>query len=240
VAIDQNALTLVVGSSVPVALLPSGPVGSVTALADIPAGLPSDLLQRRPDVRQAERALRSASANIGAARAAFFPSISLTGSSGVSSPSLSKLFQSGAGAWSFVPQIKLPIFDGGVNLANLTIAEVDRDIAVATYEKSIQTAFSEVANALAQRGTLDERLAAQQALVEASSKSYRIYEARYRLGADSYLNALISLRSLYTAQQNLITLQFTNSSNLVTLYKVLGGGWRQDGESAVLAADDPR
>lgn len=234
IAIDQNALTLVVGSAVPAELLPSDAVDAVTKLASIPAGLPSDLLQRRPDVLQAERSLQAANANIGAARAAFFPKITLTGTTGVASPTLSNLFDSGNSAWTFVPRISLPIFDGGVNLANLTISKVDREIAVANYEKSIQTAFREVADALADRGTLDERLASQQALVDATSKSYRIYDARYRLGADSYLNALISLRSLYTAQQNLITLRLTHSTNLVTLYKVLGGGWQPEG----VAADD--
>lgn len=234
IAIDQNALTLVVGSAVPAGLLPSDAVDAVTKLASIPAGLPSDLLQRRPDVLQAERSLQAANANIGAARAAFFPMITLTGTTGVASPTLSNLFDSGNSAWTFVPRISLPIFDGGVNLANLTISKVDREIAVANYEKSIQTAFREVSDALADRGTLDERLASQQALVDATSKSYRIYDARYRLGADSYLNALISLRSLYTAQQNLITLRLTHSTNLVTLYKVLGGGWRPEG----VAADD--
>ena len=234
IAIDQNALTLVVGSAVPAELLPSDAVDAVTKLASIPAGLPSDLLQRRPDVLQAERSLQAANANIGAARAAFFPKITLTRTTGVASPTLSNLFDSGNSAWTFVPRISLPIFDGGVNLANLTISKVDREIAVANYEKSIQTAFREVSDALADRGTLDERLASQQALVDATSKSYRIYDARYRLGADSYLNALISLRSLYTAQQNLITLRLTHSTNLVTLYKVLGGGWRPEG----VAADD--
>ncbi len=234
IAIDQNALTLVVGSAVPADLLPSDTVGAVTELANIPAGLPSDLLQRRPDVLQAERTLQAANANIGAARAAFFPKITLTGTTGVASPSLSNLFDSGNSAWTFAPKISLPIFDGGINLANLTVSKVNREIAVATYEKSVQTAFREVADALADRGTLDERLASQQALVDATSKSYRIYDARYRLGADSYLNALISLRTLYTAQQNLITLRLTHSTNLVTLYKVLGGGWRPEG----VAVDD--
>ena len=232
VAIDQNALALVVGSAVPAELLPSDAVGAVTTLADLPAGLPSDLLQRRPDVLRAERSLQAANANIGAARAAFFPKITLTGTTGVASPTLSNLFDSGTSAWTFIPRISLPIFDGGVNLANLTVSKVDRDIAVANYEKSIQTAFREVSDALADRGTLAERLAAQQALVEASSKSYRIYDARYRLGADSYLNALISLRTLYTAQQNLISLRLTHSTNLVTLYKVLGGGWQPESVAA--------
>lgn len=237
VALDQNALTLVVGSSIAPELLPSSAVDAVTALAEIPAGLPSDLLQRRPDVREAERSLQAANANIGAARAAFFPRISLTASAGVASTTLSSLFKSGASTWSFIPQVNLPIFDAGVNRANLSIAHVDRDIAVARYEKSVQTAFREVADALAQRGTLDERLASQQALVDASAKSYRIYEARYRLGADSYLNALISQRTLYAAQQNLISLRLLNLSNQVTLYKVLGGGWQQESDPLALAAD---
>jgi multidrug efflux system outer membrane protein len=234
VALDQNALTLVVGSALAADLLPSDAVGAVTTLADIPLGLPSDLLLRRPDVLRAERNLQAANANIGAARAAFFPKITLTGTTGVASPSLSDLFASGNSAWTFIPKISLPIFDGGINLANLTVSKVDREIAVATYEKSVQTAFREVADALADRGTLEERLTSQQALVDANSKSYRIYEARYRLGADSYLNALISLRALYTAQQNLISVRLLNSTNRVNLYKVLGGGWHQE----AVAADD--
>jgi multidrug efflux system outer membrane protein len=234
VALDLNALTLVVGTAVPEALLPSGPTGALVSLTEIPVGLPSDLLQRRPDVRAAERTLRAANANIGAARAAFFPSISLTGSAGTASDNLSGLFKGGSSTWSFMPQIKLPIFDGGLNRANLTIAKVDRDISVAEYEKSIEVAFREVSDALAQRGTLDERLTSQEVLVEASTKGYRIYEARYRQGADSYLNALISQRALYAAQQNLISVRLLKSTNLVTLYKVLGGGWQQ--EPAALAA----
>ncbi len=234
VALDQNGLALVVGAPVPAALLPSGPSISVTKLTEIPAGLPSDLLQRRPDVREAERSLRAANANIGAARAAFFPSISLTTAVGTASANLAGLFKSGSMAWSFIPQINLPIFDGGVNRANLAIAKVDRAILVASYEKAIQIAFREVSDALAQRGTLELRLASQQALVAASLKSYRVYDARYKQGADSYLNALISQRALYAAQQNLITAQLSELTNLVTVYKVLGGGWQQDG--AVLAS----
>jgi multidrug efflux system outer membrane protein len=228
VALDRNALTLLVGSTVPAALLPDSAIDSVSTLTDVPAGLPSDLLQRRPDVREAERTLQASNANIGAARAAFFPSISLTASAGTSSASLSGLFDSGTSAWSFAPAIRLPIFDGGVNRANLAIAKADRDISVAQYEKAIQTAFREVADALADRGTLDERLASQNALVEASQKSYTIYEARYKNGADSYLNALIAQRSLYTAQQSLISARLLKQTNLVTLYKVLGGGWQPE------------
>jgi multidrug efflux system outer membrane protein len=228
VALDQNALALLVGSAVPDELLPTGELEEVTQLAAIPAGLPSDLLQSRPDVQEAERSLRAANANIGVARAAFFPSISLTASGGSASSTLSGLFKAGSSTWSFAPQINLPIFDGGVNRANLNIAKADRDISVAQYEKSIQTAFREVADALATRGTLDQRLASSQALVEASQKSYTINEARYRQGADTYLNALVSQRALYTAQQGLITTRLAKNSNAVTLYKVLGGGWQPE------------
>jgi multidrug efflux system outer membrane protein len=228
VAIDLNALTLLVGGPLPARLQPQGRVDTVTQLASIPAGLPSDLLQSRPDILQAERTLRAANANIGVARAAFFPSISLTASGGSQSTSLSGLFKGGSGAWSFAPSINLPIFDGGVNRANLAIARVDGQIAVAQYEKAIQTAFSEVSDALATRGTIDARIDAQQALVHAAAKSYRIYDARYKQGADTYLNALLAQRTLYAAQQGLITTRLARSSNAVTLYKVLGGGWQQE------------
>lgn len=228
VALDQNALALLVGGTVPDELLPTGDLDEITALAAIPAGLPSDLLYARPDVQEAERALRAANANIGVARAAFFPSIALTASGGSASSTLSGLFKSGSGAWSFAPSINLPIFDGGVNRANLDIAKADRDISVAQYEKAVQTAFREVADALATRGTLDERLASQQALVEAARKSYNINDARYRQGADSYLNALVSQRALYSAQQGLITTRLAKTGNAVTLYKVLGGGWQPE------------
>ncbi|MDC8759055.1 AdeC/AdeK/OprM family multidrug efflux complex outer membrane factor [Janthinobacterium fluminis] len=235
VALDQNLLALVVGAPLPAGLLPQGPQASVTALTDIPSGLPSEVLQRRPDVLEAERTLRAANANIGAARAAFFPRISLTASAGTVSDNLSGLFKGGSSTWSFMPQVSLPIFDGGVNRANLGIAKVERDIAVARYEKSIQSAFREVSDALAQRGTLGERLASQEALVEAASKSYRIHEARYRQGAESYLNALVSQRAQYAAQQSLIGARLQKQANLVTLYKVLGGGWQPEGAPATAA-----
>ncbi len=228
VALDQNALALLVGGAVPADLLPVAELNPVTQLAAIPSGLPSDLLRNRPDVQQAERTLRAANANIGVARAAFFPSISLTASGGSASRNLSGLFKSGSGTWSFAPQINLPIFDGGVNRANLSIAKTDRDIYVAQYEKAIQVAFREVADALATRGTIDERLASQQALVAAAEKSFKINDARYRKGADTYLNALVSQRALYSAQQGLISTRLNQTSNAVTLYKVLGGGWQPE------------
>lgn len=226
VAADRNAIDLLAGAPVDPGLLPEGTLQSVTKLADLPEGVPSTVLQRRPDVVSAERTLQAANANIGVARAAFFPSISLTASAGSLSSDLSGLFKGGSGSWSFVPQVNLPIFAGGANVANLDIAKADRDIAVAQYEKSIQAAFREVADALAQRGTLDERVASQAALTEASEKSFRIHEARYQKGAESYLDSLVSQRALYTAQQNLISARLAKASNQVTLYKVLGGGWQ--------------
>lgn len=226
VAADQNALALLAGAPVPAELLPVGELTSATGLADLPAGVPSTVLQRRPDVLSAERSLQAANANIGVARAAFFPSISLTASAGSASTALSGLFKAGSGAWSFVPQLTLPIFSGGANQANLAVAKADRDIAVAQYEKAIQSAFREVADALAQRGTLDERVASQAALAEASAKSYRIYEARYQKGADAYQTSLTSQRNLYAAQQGLISARLAKATNQVTLYKALGGGWQ--------------
>lgn len=201
-------------------------------LAELPAGVPSEVLQRRPDILRAERLLQASNASIGVARAAFFPRISLTASLGVASASLSELFQGGAGAWNFAPQASLPIFDAGRNRANLEAAKVDRDIAVAQYEQAIQSAFREVADALAARGTLDEQLAAQQALVEATGEAFRLSRSRYRGGVDSYLAVLDAQRSLYAAQQTLIALRLTRSTNLVTLYRVLGGGWRASAAAA--------
>ena len=224
VAQDENALNLVVGSTIMADLLPPSLSETLTALKDLPPGLTSDVLLSRPDILQAENLLKGANANIGAARAAFFPSITLVSSVGFGSDDLAGLFNDGSFVWKFLPQISLPIFDGGNNRANLTVAEVDRDIAVAQYEKAIQSAFREVADALAQRGTIDAQLTAQQSLTDATSESYRLSQARYEKGVDSYLNVLDSQRSLYGAQQNLISARLTRLTNLVTLYKVLGGG----------------
>jgi outer membrane protein, multidrug efflux system len=224
VAQDENALNLVVGSPVPADLLPPSLSETLTALKDVAPGLPSEVLLSRPDILQAEGELKGANANIGAARAAFFPRITLVSSVGFGSDELAGLFKGDSFAWSFAPRISLPIFDAGSNKANLTVAEVDRDIAVAQYEKAIQTAFREVADALAQRGTIDEQVAAQQSLTDATAESYRLSRARYEKGVDSYLNVLDSQRSLYGAQQNLISARFVRLLNLATLYKVLGGG----------------
>ena len=224
VAQDENSLDLVVGSRVPDDLQPQALSESLASLAEITPGLPSDVLLTRPDILQAEGELKGANANIGAARAAFFPRITLVSSVGFGSDELSGLFKSGSFVWKFAPQITLPIFDGGANDAGLKVAEVDREIAVARYEKAIQTAFREVADALAQRGTIDEQLAAQQSLNDATTESYRLSRARYEKGVDSYLSVLDSQRSLYGAQQNLIGIRLTRLTNQVTLYKVLGGG----------------
>ena len=224
VAQDENALNLVVGSQIPVELLPQSLSESLTSLKDFAPGLLSTVLLSRPDIQQAEGQLKGVNANIGAARAAFFPRITLVSSVGFGSDELSSLFKGGAFAWSFAPRISLPIFDGGTNKANLKVAEVDRDIAVAQYEKAIQSAFREVADALAQRGTIDEQLAAQQSLTDATSENYKLSQARFDKGVDSYLAVLDSQRSLYGAQQGLISTRLVRLANLVTLYKVLGGG----------------
>ena len=226
VAQDVNALTLVVGTGVPADLMPDQLADATAPLAEIPAGIPADVLQDRPDVLQAERLLRAANASIGAARAAFFPRITLTASGGVGSTRLNDLFDTGSGTWTFIPQITLPIFNAGSNQASLDSAKVDRDIKVAQYEKAIQSAFREVSDALAQRGTLGEQLDAVQALAKTSGESYRLSELRFNKGVDSYLNVLDSQRTFYSAQQTLITTRLARQTNQVTLYKVLGGGWQ--------------
>lgn len=223
VAQDENALNFVVGSQVPAELLPQTLSETLAAMKDISPGLPSDVLLRRPDILQAEGQLKSLNANIGAARAAFFPRITLVSSVGFGSTELSGLFKGDSFAWSILPRISLPIFDGGSNRANLKVAEVDRDIAVAQYEKTIQAAFREVADALAQKGSIDEQIDAQQSLTNATSESYKLSQARFDKGVDSYLNVLDAQRTLYGAQQNLITTRLTRLGNQVILYKVLGG-----------------
>ena len=220
---SENALNLLVGTRVPPELLPAK-LGSVAVVKELAPGLPSDVLLRRPDILQAEHGLKAANANIGAARAAFFPRITLSSSVGTASAKLTDLFQPGSATWSFVPQISVPLFDAGSNLANLDVAKTERDIAVAQYEKAIQTAFREVADTLASQGTLGDQLAAQQSLTEATADSYRLSEARYDKGVDSYLVVLDSQRSTYSAQQNLISVRLARLANQVTLYKVLGGG----------------
>jgi multidrug efflux system outer membrane protein len=224
VAQDENALNLAVGSPVAADRLPQTLSENLTVVKDLPPGLPSDVLLLRPDILQAEHQLKAFNANIGAARAAFFPRITLVSSVGFGSKDLASLFNSGAFIWKFAPNITLPIFDAGANKAGLEAAKADRDIAVAQYEKAIQTAFREVADALALRGTIDDQLKAQSSLTEATAESYRLSQARYEKGIDSYLNVLDSQRSLYNAQQGLISVRLSQLTNLVTLYKTLGGG----------------
>jgi len=224
---DRDALQLLLGAPIPNGIDFSGGLDRGNMVAELEAGIPSDVLVRRPDVLAAEHQLMAANAEIGAARAAFFPAISLTGNFGTESTQLSGLFKGGSRAWTFSPQISVPIFAGGANVANLQATKFARDTAVAQYEKAIQTAFREVADALVARGTLDEQLAAQQALATASAAAYRLADMRYRGGVDSYLSALVAQVSLYSAQQQLQTVRLLRLQNLVTLYKALGGGLRE-------------
>jgi multidrug efflux system outer membrane protein len=224
---DRNALQLLLGAPIPDGIDFSRGLDRGNMVAELEEGIPSDVLVRRPDVLAAEHQLVAANAQIGAARAAFLPSISLTGSFGTESTQLSGLFKAGSRAWTFSPDISIPIFAGGANRATLQATKLARDTAVAQYEKAIQTAFREVADALVARGTLDEQLAAQQALVNASDKAYRLADMRYRGGVDSYLTALVAQVSLYSAQQQLQTVRLLRQQNLVTLYKALGGGLRE-------------
>jgi multidrug efflux system outer membrane protein len=230
---DENALTLLVGSSVPGELLPTE-LGRVSPPKEIATGLSSEVLLRRPDVLQAEDLLKAANADIGAARAAFFPRISLTAAIGTASSDLSGLFKAGSGVWSYAPQIVMPIFDARTWSANKA-AKVQREIAVTQYEKAIQSAFREVADALAVRGTVDQQVAAQQSLVNALAETYRLSKSRYDKGIDSYLSVLDAQRSLFAEQQGLVFLRLAKLANQVQLYAVLGGGW-QTGPSPALAA----
>ncbi|MEC4589847.1 efflux transporter outer membrane subunit [Nitrospirillum amazonense] len=224
VAQDLNALETLTGGPVDPAHLPDGIEGRTFTLAALPAGMSTDVLLNRPDVLSAEHSLKSANANIGAARAAFFPTVSLTTAAGFASKAFGNLFQAQSQSLSFTPSVSVPIFDNGANQANLDYAKATQQAAVATYEKTIQTAFKEVANALARRGTIAEQLDAQQAKVRSAQTSYDLSQARYKQGADSYLNALDAQRTLYSAQQTLVSVQLTDAGNLVTLYQVLGGG----------------
>jgi outer membrane protein, multidrug efflux system len=225
VAQDQNALVVLLGAPLPGEFVADVDLDEESLLTDLPAGVPSEVLVQRPDILAAEHNLVAANANIGAARAAFFPSILLTGSYGTASTQLSGLFKQGSTAWTFSPQISLPIFAGGANVASLDLAKVQKNILVVQYEQAIQSGFREVADALAGRATLDSQVAANTALVQASSESFRLSNMRYTGGVDNYLGVLVSLRVLYTAQQSLVSVKLARLQNLVTLYKALGGGW---------------
>jgi multidrug efflux system outer membrane protein len=229
VAQGENVLNLLVGSSVPNELSPKD-LGGVSPPKEFSPGITSDVLLSRPDILAAEHQLKAVNANIGAARAAFFPRISLTTTLGTASSELSGLFKSGSGAWSFVPQIITPIFDARTWLA-LKAVKVEREIALVQYEKAIQTAFREVADALAEQGTIRDQIAAQESLVQALQETYRLSYLRYTKGIDSYLSVLDAQRSLYAAEQGLIALRLAEIANQVTLYKVLGGGERANGRS---------
>ncbi|MDV0438680.1 efflux transporter outer membrane subunit [Xanthomonas sacchari] len=234
----RDALQLLVGAPVEAALLPTAQaMQDSVALAPLPAHLSSTVLLQRPDVLAAEHSLQAANADIGAARAAFFPSLSLTASTGRSSDALSTLFSAGSRTWSFVPSITAPIFHAGALKASLDASKLGKDIAVAQYEKAIQSAFAEVADALATRDHLQAQLTAQQALVDASQRSYTLADARYRAGLDGHLPVLDAQRSLFAAQQALIALRLQDASNRVTLYQVLGGG--ADAQAPAQAATAP-
>ncbi len=224
IAQDQNALNLLAGTTVGADLLPAA-LGDAAVTRDaLPGNLSSEVLLRRPDVLQAEHQLIAQNANIGAARAAFFPRLSLTATLGTISPALGGLFGSGTGTYNANPSIALPLFDGGRNKGNLDYAKASQKAAVATYEKTIQTAFREVADALAQRGTIDEQVSAQTARVNAAQVAAKLSDARYRAGVDSFLTSLDAQRTAYAAQQQLVTTRTARSSNLIELYRALGGG----------------
>ena len=189
-------------------------------------GCPRTRSLQRPDVQRAERELQAANASIGAARAAFFPRVTLTGAAGTASLSLGDLFAGGTAFWSFAPQITVPIFTAGALAANLEATEVQRDILVAQYEKSIQSAFRDVADVLAERATLAEQLDANRQLVEASARTLALSEARFRGGLDSFLGLLVAQRTLFVAEQALIAVRYTEAANRVALYRALGGGWQ--------------
>jgi multidrug efflux system outer membrane protein len=222
VAQDENALNLLVGSAVTKELLPED-LETVKLTREVSPGISSEALLNRPDILQAENLLKAANANIGAARAALFPRISLTTAAGTASSDLSGLFKAGSGAWSYAPQLIMPIFDSRLWWA-VKAVKVDRDIILTQYEKAIQTAFREVADTLAVGGTVDEQLSAQQSFVNASAETYRLATARYLKGIDNYLSVLDAQRSLYVAQLRLVIIRLTKLSNQVKLYAVLGGG----------------
>ena len=224
-ALSQDALMLLLGQSIPSDLPAARSFNDTNLLAEVPAGLPSELIQRRPDILQAEHVLKGANANIGAARAAFFPAITLTANIGSTSSELSRLFSGGTGVWNFAPQISLPIFTGGRNMANLDSAKVGKRIEIANYEKAIQTAFREVSDALASRETYAEQIKEERTLIVAQQRRFDLATARYRQGQDSYINVLSAQQDLYTAQQDQLQAQRNQLVSQISLYKALGGGW---------------
>lgn len=223
---DKNALDLLAGGPVSAELLPKQPINKLLSMPELPAGLPSDLLRQRPDIKAAEHDLLAANANIGIAKAAFFPSISLTANAGSASAALGDLFSGGQGTWSFVPSINLPIFNMGRNQANLDVAKAEQKIALETYQQTIQQAFKEVSDSLADRYGYEAQLQAQQELADSNQQSFYLSDQRFKQGADSYLQVLDAQRSWYSAQQQLISGQQALLASQISLYKVLGGGWQ--------------
>ena len=229
---DKNALDLLTGTQVSEQLLPDRPLSKLLQFPELPAGLPSDLLQQRPDLKAAEHDLLAANANIGIAKAAFFPSISLTANAGSASAELDNLFKGGSGSWSFIPSVNLPIFNMGRTQANVEVAEAQQQVALVTYQQKIQQAFREVSDGLADRESYAAQLQAQQDLANSNQQSFVLSEARFKQGADSYLQVLDAQRSWYSAQQQLISGQQALLASQISLYKVLGGGWQQPTMSA--------
>ncbi len=223
---SENELVMLVGQPLPPDLPPGKDFNQQQLLTDLPPGLPSDLLERRPDILAAEHTLKAANADIGAARAAFFPRILLTGSAGTASAKLSDLFTGPSETWNLSPQITVPIFDLGSTRGKLAVSKVQKEIEIANYEKTIQNAFREVADALALRSILDERLKAQELLLNAQQKRFDLTTARYRQGVDNYLDVLLAQQDLYSAEQNLLQFQIARLLNAVALYRSLGGGWK--------------
>ncbi|WP_337879763.1 efflux transporter outer membrane subunit [Rheinheimera sp.] len=222
----KNALDVLAGGPVDPELLPKQPLSKLLTLPDLPAGAPSDLLAQRPDLKAAEHQLKAANANIGVAKAAYFPSISLTATAGTASAELGGLFESGSGAWSFVPQVSMPIFNWGRTQANVSIAETDGKIALETYQQKVQQAFREVADALADQAGYRRQLEALQQLSQSSERAFTLANARHQQGTDSYLEVLDAQRNWYSAQQQFISGQQARLQGQLTLYKVLGGGWQ--------------
>ncbi|WP_217524957.1 efflux transporter outer membrane subunit [Vibrio metschnikovii] len=223
-----NALGLLVGVDDINLYLPAVPTPDSILAFEIPAGLPSEVLAQRPDIQAAEHRLRARNADIGAARAAFFPRISLTGFYGSSSSELSNLFDSGQRSWSFMPRITVPIFAAGEVRANLELAYVRKDIAIAEYEQSIQTAFREVSDALAATDTLGREEQAQRALAQSSQEAVKLAEARYLGGVDNHLRYLEAQRNAFANQLALIDITTQQQIASVTLFRALGGGWRNE------------
>ncbi len=227
----QNALTLLVGATLPADLPAPGTLATQNLIDDLPAGLPSDLLTRRPDIRAAEHTLQAANANIGVARAAFFPSVKLTAFGGTSSAELDGLFAGGSKTWSFAPSLNLPIFAAGRNKAQLNVAKIEKRIEIAHYEKAIQGAFREVSDALATNRSIGTQVEAQTARTAAAQRRYDLTESRYKAGVDSYLSLLLAEQELFSAQQQLISARLARLNNLTSLYAALGGGWSEPAAS---------